>query len=498
MSKAVDNKKSHISEGVIERFVLDRTGLDQAVIDDIEEHARNCRLCAEKLERLNAFAQGLAAHLDNGPTDRDKAFALSVLSSLRRALPERGLERMTPEERVIGAYAEVMAPDRPALPARFLRFVRRNPVRSSVGVAIFGAMLLYSANLFINVKDKNPAFAEIRKNVLYVYNRETHLLWERGVPGLPDWNTNLPFRRDEPHRFLLLSDLRGNGTNQLLLTGRSDKGEYTQDTLYCFNGKGELNWKTGVGLMPSFGSIGETHHARPSIMDFTIFRPTATSRARLFVLANEEPFSPSKVFEVDPETGNLLQSFYNRGGAQVLRHHDMDGDGVEELIVGGINDGYDRAFLAVFDPAKVAGYGPVPREFAPVQANPGTEKYYLLFPFSPLPPETRWTLYNAVVDLVVTGTHEVNIDVREWHVDQPNQDGIGCRIFFSVAQSMAVNGVTPDDRMLQLSEKYSRDGILKKPITREAIDALKDSVMYWNGSRFVYSPTPNEFYRSAR
>jgi hypothetical protein len=171
----------------------------------------------------------------------------------------------------------------------------------------------------------------------------------------------------------------------------------------------------------------------------------------------------------------------------MLRHHDIDGDGVEELLLGGINDGYNKAFLAVFDPAKVGGYGPVPQEFTPTQASPGTEKYYLMFPFSPLPPLTRWNLYNMVIDLEVTGSHEVNVYVQEWHTDSQQKLPVVCRMLFSV-----------DDRILQLSEKYATDRLLSKPITRGAIDALKDSVLYWNGSRFVSHATMNKHYQTAQ
>jgi len=53
--------------------------------------------------------------------------------------------------------------------------------------------------------------------------------------------------------------------------------------------------------------------------------------------------------------GKVVGEYWHPGHLLHLAHVDLDGDGREELLLAGVNNGHHAATLVVFDPSNVSG-----------------------------------------------------------------------------------------------------------------------------------------------
>jgi hypothetical protein len=54
-----------------------------------------------------------------------------------------------------------------------------------------------------------------------------------------------------------------------------------------------------------------------------------------------------------------------------------------------------------------------------------------------------------------------------------------------------------DDNVIEVGQLLYKQGKIKAPVTSATFASLKDSVLYWNGSKFVNTPTMNGNYKTA-
>jgi hypothetical protein len=481
----------HIDISRLESVILAPGSLGDEESARIRLHLESCTLCRENMELLQRMQQKLEKELNVAPSEADRQAA-------GRILP-RGLARRTPEERIIEAYADAVEPYKRPLAKRFIRFVNTHPYQSGGAFVAVLAAIVVVLSFTVRTKDQNPTYAEIKNYVLYAYNNEAEVIWKKGVPGLPDWHSTTPFdpERSYPKRFLSVDDVDGDGFNEVLLVGPSLQGEFTSDTLYCFNRSGDLRWQTGVGPMISFGQPGTARHSRPKIIDFLVMRKSAGAKPQIFILTNEQIYSPTKLLEVSAEDGSIMQSYFNRGGCSILLQKDIDLDGKEELLLCGVNDGFNRACLAVLDPSRIGGCSPLPPSEMPPEGTGGQEMYYILFPRWQIQPGGRRRLYNYVRRLVDLQGSGVDVAVAEY-LDDPRTGGdAACSVYFALGRTLSVDRIMVDDTAIEISQLLYKQGKIKAPVTSATFASLKDSVLYWDGNKFVNTPTMNEKYKTA-
>jgi hypothetical protein len=481
----------HIDISRLESILLAPGSLGVEELARIRLHLESCALCRDNLELLQRMHQKLGMELNVPPSEADRQAA-------GRILP-RGLARRTPEERIIEAYAEAVEPYKRPLAKRFIRFVNTHPYQSGGAFVAVLAAIVVALSFTVPTKDQNPTYAEIKNYVLYAYNKEAEVIWKKGVPGLPDWRSTTPFdpERSYPKRFLSVEDLDGDGFNEILLVGSSLQDEFTSDTLYCFNKSGDLRWQAGVGPMISLGQSGSARHNRPKIVNFLVMRKSPEARPQIFVLTNEEIYSPTKLLEVNAKDGRIMQSYFNRGGCSILLQKDVDLDGKEELLLCGVNDGFNRACLAVLDPSRIGGCSPLPPSEMPPEGTGGQEMYYILFPRWQILPGGRQRIYNYVQRLIDLQESGVDVGVTEYLADPRTGEDAVSSVYFALGRTWSVERIMADDNVIEVGQLLYKQGKIKAPVTSATFASLKDSVLYWNGSKFVNTPTMNGNYKTA-
>lgn len=486
--------EEHVTEERLERFLRTSEELTPEEREELSKHLTRCKLCEEHLQALQRFYLDLEKRLQEEPTERDRAFAQTLmLRKAPRLLPSPALLK-----KQMGSFLEkvkvAIEPYRPPLPQRLFRYVLAHPARTA-GATTLAALALMAAFLVFRppAADVNPAYAKIENYVLSVYSRTGEVLWTKSAVGVPDASSQSPVA-PPIRRSILVTDIDGDASNEVLLTGTArTRTEWAPDTLYCFNQDSTLRWKHGMGSIIAFGKMDFISHSKWYIANFFTVENGGGAKPRLFVLAHVNPYFPSKLFELNPMNGREQQSYWHPGQLEQVLIHDIDLDGKNEIVLGGINNAYERACIAVLDPSHISGCGPTTPELAPKIVGKGTEEYYLLLPLTKLGETMGEVSYNEVNELKLDEDGSITVSTHE----ALNSDSPG-GILYTIVQNMKVVVATGGDPFLKSHQRLVAEGKLQERLDPEYWEELKNAVRYWDGDKFVHEPIMNSLYQAAQ
>ncbi len=233
-----------------------------------------------------------------------------------------------------------------------------------------------------------PVRCETRGDWLIAFDRGNRRVWESRLPGIP-----LTPEHDTGNQSLLdpyrLVDLDGDGSAEVLFAFHSAGLRSGEGDLHCFGQDGRLLWTQEAGSevrtvdgealsafwVPSWVSV----LARP--------RPDG---GRIVLVSHHVYSWPSRVAILTPQ-GRVVAEYWFPGWLVTGLLYDIDGDGEEEILLGGVNNSYSRepyeAAMVVLDAAFSSGQSPPApgdrRQIAGVAVLP--EAASLLFPRIPYP-----------------------------------------------------------------------------------------------------------------
>lgn len=382
------------------------------------------------------------------------------------------------------------------VPQRIITYFRVYPLRAAGTVGALAAALALTVILLRPVKDTNPAYAKIKNEALSVYNTNHEVLWTKNAKGMPDDSSYVIVREDEmykgtPYAFGVI-DIDGDGTKEVLIAGpnpsKMDR-QFSNDTVYCFNANGTLRWKQGMGSGIKFGTIDFSKRTSWQIRRFLPVRRSAKEKMQLFVIGYVAQLWPSKLAELDPLTGNELQSYWHAGNLGVVLTSDIEGDGRRELVLAGVNNLLNAACVIVFDPANLHGVGPTTPEFFPKELSKGTEKYYLLLPRTSYGKALAHPPYNGVSILT---TSEQNV-ISLLTIEALGSDWQG-GIVYSFDEKMKITYALGNDLFVTNFPKAREQGLLHEELNSTYYENLKNSLLYWDGEKFVKEAVMNRIY----
>jgi hypothetical protein len=484
----------HLSEHQLETLLLNSDEVTPEERRSLEAHLTDCSLCREHLLKLKEFYGGVKAELENPPTQRDRDTADAILSTGRKALRSEALQGHP--EAVLDAYAEMIEPYRRPLIQRFVRYVRVHPVQfagvSSLGLAALVALVLVfrpSAE-----RDLSPSYYRIRGQVLYIFNKAGEVLWTKPAGGFAndssEYSTKYSDASLAPAEAL---DIDGDSMNEVLLHG-SPTSTLSDDTLVCFNGDGTLRWKHGMGKAVRFGGLDVSNLPDWSVGRSIAIRRSVGVRKQLFVWGSFLPGWPTKLAELDHLTGRELQSYWNRGNLTTSVEADIDGDGTSELVCGGVNDHFNSACVIVFDPMIISGAGTSEPEILSAGLSRGPQKYYLLLPRTNFARVFSPVQYNCVWKMQVSEHGTVTLQTDETPgYDNVHPPGIIC----SFDREMRPTYVVGNDHFQMEYERAWQKGLVHEKLSAAYYERLKNSIQYWDGEKFVDTPTMSKLYSEA-
>ena len=185
------------------------------------------------------------------------------------------------------------------------------------------------------------------------------------------------------------------------------------DTTYALNGQGKLLWS----FVPDLTFTFHGHSYGPPWHVMTISPPPSSGKGPLLVSFIHHTWWPSVVFGFD-RSGRHEMRFVNAGYVEVIARQPKVGDGY--ALVGGVNNEYGSAYLAVLNEYGPAATSPqTPNSpFDCTNCPTGRPLKYFVFPRSELNAMLREP-YNFAFEIVSNSDGTFDVSVREGRRETP-------------------------------------------------------------------------------
>ncbi|MHB8871760.1 MAG: hypothetical protein ACYC5G_04870 [Candidatus Doudnabacteria bacterium] len=462
----------------MELLLLDEHRLPAEQLRSIQEHLKECHFCRENYEKMKSFYLYIGTNSEEDEKD-DSETAQKILRQNALIENEKLLNEHKRAVAVYNGSYEIIERTKKSVIRWVGDFIRYNPLKFSGSLALVGALIaviLYYKKP--EMKYVNPTLAVIEHNVLKVYNEMGDVLWKKGVPGMADYRTDMEYKDQRVKsdiRELLLADLNDDGIKELLISSNSNaQDQFASDSLYCYNNEGKLMWKYSCGGFVSFNTP-RWKHSKWFIANYFTIKDKKKNKTRLFVIASTT-YAPTKVIELDFSNGKILQEFYNSGGITTVTLFDSKGNGNQEIILGGINNAFKCAFIAVFDPDSIKGFSPSTDQYIPAEFQKNTALHYILLPTTNYLRAVGQTDYNLVEQFLISDEEKtITAYVQEAPGGIPE---VFAGVLYNFNNELKIKSVVLADNFIARYNRLLKAGKVKEPLDSNYTKKLAEGVTY--------------------
>ncbi len=455
----------HLDERTIELYVI-QSELLKTRRGEVEQHLKRCPGCSALQNEISEYY----AEVDR-LQEAQAENATHALYMPDRGIRPRGYEVQGP-----------LVSQKPGLPRRFILAVRRSPVRWTMGFAVIVAAMVFLIPRLTR-HDTNPSYARGKEEFLVVYSKQGDELWRKHIAAGYDLSSGPRWITSHQEQALTTFDVDGDGRNEVLAIfgWMSHSTEVPlQNAIVCFNPDGTERWRYEVHRHIVIGGVSYADDYRVYSMVVGDFE--RNGNPTVVISVSQNPWFPNILIRLNAKDGSFAGEYWHPGVVPYFERKDLDGDGIEELLFAGQNNRLGRACLVVLDPRKIRGYAPTPKEFIPQNVAQGTEKYYLIFPPTDL--DQQWLdVTNQATDLTVRADGLFEVVVLELLQDYRPE------VYCYLDSTMTCVRVRGSDHFTAAHRKLEKEGKLKRPLNDAFYEGLRHQVMYWNGDRFVTTPT---------
>ncbi len=299
-----------------------------------------------------------------------------------------------------------------------------------------------------------PADYRVEPNHFVALDGEGKEMWRYRLPQAARWTA---YQSTEDHaRRVRFVDLDGDSRVETLLQLVAISPSEREVSLLSFSQDGRLKWEFRPGR--KVATATQTFSDDYSLVNFSNL--TLPGRKGQYVIAtNCHAWSwPNQIVLLSPE-GKMVGEYWHSGHLMALYTADVDGDGVDEILAAGVNNGQRRATLVVLDPRRLGGGSRQPMG-DPTQLEdftPGTEEVIIYFPRTCITEATA-SPYHRVYLIQATAT---SIDV---FVRQVAHQAAPYYLIYRFDRKLNLLGVTPPDDFAAQHRELERAGKLDHPL----------------------------------
>jgi hypothetical protein len=321
-------------------------------------------------------------------------------------------------------------------------------------IAALGAALGsvgYLATRVLAVRDE-PKFGRLDGSALVIFDKEGKELWRKVFPdGFgPDWYSTLGL--PVPVWF---GDLEGKGHTSVLFVYAPAGPLSHSSALICYSDRGKERWRWTPGReLPELAGSPATFFT----IALGVLKATDRRPPRIVVSSQYHPWWPCQIAILD-SNGKLLSEYWHSGALSSMVLADLDGDGREEIVATGINNGYLQATLVVLDPDRVFGASAEVRPAFQIHGmGVAQERLRLLFPRSDLN-KVLFTFNGAMNPTVEHGS--IRLTVEECMVPR------GCAVWYEFDKNLHLISAYAGDDFRSAHARFYLNGKDAHPFTAE-------------------------------
>jgi hypothetical protein len=453
----------HPDENTLEMFVLKAPSMD-ARRAAIEEHLHECEGCRILVGHIHAF-YAVAAEVPEPtrPDGRTDSLPVSVPGLRYRS-------GMSPDD-----IAHIRRP----MTNRVERFARTHPIATGAGtLVIVGLLGLAAIRVSGDSRDGVPAFVHINpgQQMVEVYNKSRVQLWR--IPGV-----NLGQLGDLPlypqSQRVETADIDGDGHMEVLscvpLVGTLEGGHAG---FSVFSESGELRRVIRFDREIRYGAVDYSSALVPTAL---VVHSRVDNQKRVFVSALNER-SPMILAQIDG-SGGVLGEYWHLGHLPLLLLADVDHDGKEEIVMGGVDDTRDAEggrfpVIIVVDPEKLAGVMECASTPGFGKAADVASKYQIRLPVSDL--EQALGAPGTVAEMGET-TFNGSPATSFW-VKQKSNGEVAIAFEYIFAPDMSILAVRSSGPSEILRERLLKEGKVRGRIDAGYLQSLALEVRYWKSN----------------
>jgi transcriptional regulator with XRE-family HTH domain len=262
------------------------------------------------------------------------------------------------------------------------------------------------------------------------------------------------------------ADLDGDGRIETLFVYVPLDFVSQGQTLICFSEQGEVKWEFVPGRTVKDSTGRE--YVPPYFISNVDIVPFSRSNPRIVVSSNHYVHNPNQVAMLDIN-GELVSEYWHSGHLLSVGHADMNNDGVEEILLAGVNNGYRQATMVAFDSRNVSGVSSQPGRQI-LGFTPGTEKAIILFPRTCVSKDAS---YNRVMELHVTRERRIMLAVAEG-ISEAKNPGV---MIYELDFNLNVINARPDSHLQEAHRALELEGVLDHSWTEEENEQLRQQVI---------------------
>jgi hypothetical protein len=319
-----------------------------------------------------------------------------------------------------------------------------------------------------------PTSWRLANESLTVFDADGAVLFEHrfGFPLLSGASSDRWRASDDGPPPVLIADLDGDGPAEVL--ARIHSVDRASRRLYCFEHDGRLRF---VRQPTGSRHFGEDQYAEPWLVHQAFVTRRPDGSRRLWAVFTHSLLFPSVLEELDPH-GAVRQEYWSNGFIELVTETFWKGRPV--VLVGGTNNDFRSASLAVFPPDGVTGAAPaVRRAYACRDCPAGGPQDFFLFPsLCSARRRGQATLLEAWVERGDRLRVAVAQDVRP----------LVNATYYTLAPDGSLAGAEISREFQQQHALFERQGALDHPFG-PTDDRDMFPVRRWDGRRFVELPT---------
>ncbi|MBM3203917.1 adenylate/guanylate cyclase domain-containing protein [Candidatus Woesearchaeota archaeon] len=354
---------------------------------------------------------------------------------------------------------------------------------------LFVPMFLRFTNSF--GKDVNPTYYRYNNQQLQfeVFNARNENLW-----SIPMRNPTVIDENGSANTSVI-ADINADGMNEVItiLPFTIDKNKEGSVKVFSFDKR--LMWEKEF--------IEEVHYLNRHNYEsgfiaagILLFDASNKEKQDVFVNTNNMR-SPAIIFRLDND-GNVLGEYWHFGSCNVFKSFDLDNDGQKELISAGLNDTEDSTnnefgCIVVLDPTKIVGKKKslnapgfaLPFSEAEIYSVklPNTDMNILMNARSPVtglrtPLEKKLYFLTVMENFLNNSTANISFE-------------------YIFSFDMKILEVKSTQSNFQIRNQFINERKVQGIIDQNYLNDLKKRVQYWDGEKFVYTPTMNKNYVEA-
>jgi hypothetical protein len=340
-------------------------------------------------------------------------------------------------------------------PSPVVQVAGLTPRRKVKAIASIAAVTIAVACIAMTVLGVNnePNAVRLDGNILVVVNSEGKELWRKSFSG-GFWSE---YYKPGLATQAWFTDLDGNGHKSVLLFYHPAANATAHSTvLICYSYRGKEKWRWTPGrVLPQLGRDPPTFISRGLV----ILKAAHGTASRIVVVSEDSPYYPAQIALINSQ-GRTTSEYWHSGHLDFMTKADLDGDGREEIIATGVDNGYRQATLVVLDPDRMSGASsePIRRDLQIQGMLIAQERLRLLFPRSDL--NLASETYNASRE-VTFSNGALRLSVWECEMDPY------CLVWYEFDSHFTLRGVSADDRFRVVHQRYYRGARDDHPFTAE-------------------------------